>query len=983
MKRSNLRSLLHTILLAISFLLASGMPLDAQWLRKAGPDSDILAQQARKEMERRNYPRAVELLKKASGLSPYNWDIRLLYGRALFLNKQYDAAKDELVYLIRRQPKYKDAYTYLVNLETERRNWPDALCYADDCLNNYPGDREMALKKLDILTHFRDREMSNRYADNLLERYPNDTVVFRAYLDSRIASGINYKRSGNIARARYDFEQVLEHDPTNKEALDEVFNLELRSGNYQGSLAFVNRALQTSPNSYNFLLKKVGLLEEMHEYAEAIATNQKILKFYPNDRLSRQLDVELRMAAGRYYMNTDPYLQFQSVLEKSPGNREALNYVVNLSFSRGLYPETLRWINLGLRSSPGDAELMAKKIGVLEQMKNYTEAANLAERLYQRGAGRVTREQYMDLKVLSGKQYMSDLQYDSAMTEFQAVLNMQPNHVDALNYSIALATAQKNYEDALRILDDALRYYPGSDALAFRKAGLLEASGRFAEAASISRELLARYPENRKYLAAYIDQSLAAGKQSMQAEDYEQSVGLLREILVAQPGNTDALTYLINMESALQRYDSAVYYADLALQQYPDSREFLFKKASVLTEAKRYREAYAITNTLYQQYPYYPKYRQAFIDQLLASGRQYQVAGQADSALTEYAMALQVSARDTNALFYSINLLADAKQYDTALGLVHRATYYYPENPNFWLKKAVMYENLNRYSEAVAALDTFRVLRPADQRQLDYADYLKSRSLKNEFGLFYLRSTYDYYSNTRRSDSIGMSTRRADIATINYLRRWKKGTYAVRLNYAGRISGTGLQLEGETFYNHDAKWASYGVAAIGNGQVFPSIRLGYSIYHNFKGGYEGEAGIRYLKLIDTSGSVVSLVGGASRTYGDFWVNLRGFQSFFNSKSATSAILMTRYFINEKSDYLQGSFGFGTIPDDRSLNYKFTGIAAIRTVFIGAGAQKQFKYRTTAGVYGTWYNNRLGTTGDGKLELFQNQYDIYFTLMRKF
>ena len=67
------------------------------------------------------------------------------------------------------------------------------------------------------------------------------------------------------------------------------------------------------------------------------------------------------MEAGRYYMNTDPYLQFQAVLEKEPANRDALNYVINIAYSRGMLAEALQWVNTALKHYPNDRELLAKK----------------------------------------------------------------------------------------------------------------------------------------------------------------------------------------------------------------------------------------------------------------------------------------------------------------------------------------------------------------------------------------------------------------------------------------------------------------------------------------------------------------------------------------------------------------------------------------------------------------------------------------------
>lgn len=964
-----LRKLRNTSIRPLFCCLLAGLLFctnaEAQWLRKKAPDSDLMMEQAKAALNSRDYKKAVELLEKASDVSPKNLDIHLMLGRAYMLNGQYDRSRNELQYVTRENPQYRQAYAYLINLESSRGNWADALCYADDGLFHYPGDREFILKKLDILSRLRNRNEANRYADQIIDKYPDDSSVIKAYIGTKLASGRAYRNGGSVVRAKYDFEKVLEQDPGNQEALEEIYNLEIRSGNYDYSLAHINRALQTSPRSYEFLMKKVGILQLMNRYPEAIGTLQQVQKLYPGDTKASQVETELRMDAGRFYMSTDPYLQFQSVLEKSPGNREALDYVINLSYSRGLYQESLQWINKGLRGNANDVALLKKKMGVLEQLKSYTQAAEIAERLWRRGGSAADRDHYLDLKVLSGKQFLSDLQYDNAMTEFRTVLNLRPDHPDALNYAINVSTAQKNYDEALQLAEEALRQSPGSEMLLFKKSGILESAGRYPEAAAISRELSARYPENRRYLLAFVDQSLAAGRQSLQSEDYEQATAMLERILQSQPDNEEALNYLINIKAAMQQYDSAVYYADQALVHYPDSRDFLFKKASVLNDAGRYEDAYAITGDLYRQYPYIPKYRQAYVDQLLASGRRYQNNSRPDSALGEFSKALVIAPRDTNTLYYTINILNERGEYDSALAVANRALGYYPKNADLWLKKAVVYENRKQYAEASLAMDTFKMYRAFDARNQDYADYLKSRTLRNEFGLFFLHSSYDYLSKS------------ANIATIHYLRRFKRGSLAARLNYAGRLQGTGLQMELEGYYNHSPKWYSYAVGAYSNQVVFPEIRAGYSLFHTFKKVYEAELGVRYLRPSDTS-NAISGVASLARYFGDFWFNARGFYTSLDDNTYQSVVITGRYYTGgNKTDYIQVNGSYGTTPDERSLNFQFDRFASLRTIGIGAGFQKQFRYRSTVGLFGNWISQQLDN------DIYQNQYDIYISYLRKF
>lgn len=949
------------LLLPLLFLFTIA---DAQWLKKI-PSSDNLYREAREETDKGNYKRALYLTRQAKDITPRNLDIRLLMSRLYMLTGKYDSAKLELVYIIEKDEKYKDAYVYLVNIEIIKKNYPQALKYADAGLTYYQYDKDLLIKKFEILNLLRNYTESNKVAEQLLYSYPNDKQVLTTYIDQRLTTGREYARRGNFERAKREYQGVLEHDPTNKEALEALYNIDMRSGNYESSLAHINWALQNNPNSYEFLFKKAGILQEMLRYADAVAVAQKLLRLYPNDRKVQQLNVDLRMEAGRYYMNTDAYLQFQGVLEKQPSNREALNYVINLSFSRGLYYEALQWVNQALKYYSGDLPLMEKKIGILENLQRYGAAAGLAETVWQRKSTTANMNRFVDLTIQSGKQFLGDLQYDSAMVAFKRILFYDPSNESALNYAVNVYTAQKNYDEALRVIDQAIKYRPEDPGLAFKKAGILESYGKYEDAAEITRELADEFPGNRSYLMSYIEQSLSAGRKSMEYMDYDNAISRLRDIIVRQPDNKEALNYMINLQSAVKNYDSAVHYVDLALMYYPDSKDLMVKKSSILSDQHQFQEAYVISRDLYEKYPYNSQYKNVYVEQLLASGRNYQQNNMNDSALKEFRTVLSIAPNDTNALYYTINLLIAQTQYDSALLLANHGRRIYPQNPVFLMKKAVIFEQLKLFGDATLAADTLRRLTATDDFSKDYADYLLSRTLKNEAGLFFLRSTFD--------DKTKLP---GHIATMQYLRRHNRGSVTGRINYAGRVQGTGFQFELETYYNHNHKWYSYAVGALSNTIVFPKTKLGYSIFHNMKKGWEAELGIRYLQT-DTV-ETVSGVASLARSIDDFWVNLRGYLITTEGKNYSSAALTTRYYINpNKTDFFSIILGYGTAPDDRSRNYNLENQLKFETVSVGAGIQKMIRYRTTIGIFGTWINQKIASN------TYQNQYDIYFTLLRRF
>lgn len=943
-------------------VLCLSLQVQAQIFSK-GKDADELYEEAVKETRLNHYEKAIQLSKEALQKRPDFTDQELLLGRLYMLTGNTQLARRYVKQVLTKAPAYYDAYLYAVNIELGAKKYEEAECYVDEGLYQFPGDKTLMLKKLSILDASERFFQGGNYATALLEKYSTDTSVQRAYTGHFLLAGRYYQLRNNQLLAMQNYERALLLDYNNEEAKSAITAMYIKSGSYTRAIEQVNAELAGNPGSYELMMRKLGILQEMHDYPAAIDQLQQILKRWPGDAKAHSMETPLRMEAAAWYANTDPYLLYQGVLEKNPGNREALDKVIGLSMSRGAYREALAWINRGLKNNPNDQKLLSLKLDVLESDRKFSEAALLAEKLYAANRSSADlKSRYTALKIASGRDYLSQQQYDLALAEFDKALQTDPRDTTALDMMANTYINQKDNIHALQVLDRALAAYPDNSRFLLKKSGILAAMGQYDEAATIAAQLLRRSPADPKYAANLTELRLTAGRTLMQAEEYDMAAREFRAVLAQSPDNIDALNYLINLQHAVGQADSALLYANQALTYYPDNKELLLKKAGILTEMKRYNEANALSYQLMQRYPFTAKYRTAYTDGLLAAGTAYQGNNAPDSALAIYRQVLGLNRRDSLALLYSINLLSDKKEYDSALAYANQGIRFYPDNASFIQKRAVLLENKKLYAEAALAADSVTKLNRSAEN-MDYADYLHSKTMKNQFGMFFLHSSYDYQDNSY------------NIATLEYRHFFKRGSYAARLNYAGREQGTGLQGEAELYYTHNPKLYSYALATYSNEIVFPKTRLAYSLFKTFKHDIEGELGIRYLSADSTNS--ISGVASIAKTWKEFWVNFRAYFISDSPEFYTSYNLTARYYMNRQQDFIAFNAGLGTSPDDRSRLIQFPKLAGLLTRSVGAGYQKTFKYRTTAGIFGTWINQKISST------VFQNQYDIYVTLQRKF
>lgn len=935
------------------------------WCQSKNVSSLDYLQQIKTEINvRHDYPKALSLTHAAAKAYPTNVDFQFLLGRLYLLTKDSIRGERKMEEIIRKVPSYKDAYLTAASIQEAKGNKDKAIGFLNSGLEHFPGDYAMLLKKLNIYTASEDYTDGDKQADILLRRFPKDSGILHLYINYHNEAGGYYLKKGNSDAAAKQFSLATAVAPGNQEALQGSLTAMLQQGNDENSLAFINRMLIQQPGSYELWMKKLGLLQEMRRYPEAIETWQVMQKKFPANGKLGQLGQDLQLEAARYYKKTDPYYEYLSVLEKSPGNKEALDNVISIAISHNMTGEALVWVNKALSYSPGDRELLTKKMGLLESLGKYSEAKEVASQLLRADSSAGVMATYVDLELKRARDFAAEGLTDSAITTYRAVLQVQPGQLQALNSSINILAQEKNYPAALAQVDDAISYYPSDIGFRIKKASILQESGAPEKAAVIFQQLYREYPDNQVVKNGLVDAWLAAASPMMQAMDYDQARQVYEKVQVVDPQNKEVLNNLINIELAQGEAGSqpALEWIGKALAYYPGDQGLLMKKSEALFRIRSYKEALAISDSLHERYPYNTTIKANYMDQLTTAAIDFNKTGDSTASISAWGRLRELRPKDSLALLALINFRQQEEDYRAALALSDTALGFYPDNGSFMMKKAAALESLQQYGEAADIASNLSKLNPENHKYSDYAAYLRSKTFHNQLGLSFLSSHFD-------------SSQAANIATLQYSYLDKKMTITGRLNFAGRSVGTGLQLELESYVYHGTKWYSYGNLAIANKVVFPKWRAGYSLFHSFAKTWEAELGGRIINF--DSLQSVSGVASVGHYFGDFWANIRGYASFISARQYTAITLNARQYLNNKTDFFYAVLGYGNSPDDLSRLYDFNQNLKFTTYSIGAGYQKTFNYRNTVSISGTWYNQKIDA---GR---YRNQYDIYITFFRKF
>lgn len=279
--------------------------------------------------------------------------------------------------------------------------------------------------------------------------YPKaKSYLFRAlqrnpgYADIKLFLGRIHTWTKNYDSARYYFNEVIGGTKEYEDAYLAYTDMEYFAGRYEESLAICRKGLYAIPGSESLMLREAKILYAQKKHIEAERALQKLLLLNGNHAEALALAKTIRDAKNRPDSTID-------------------------------IPKTVALANEDSLSADG-LLLLARKAAFEE--KNYS----LAKSRLWRALG--ISPDYADIRVFLGRIHTWSKEYDSARYYFRSVLDKKPAYADA---SIALADLEY-WNDAnttsLAVTDSGLKYNNRSEELLVRKARVLNAMRRYAEA---------------------------------------------------------------------------------------------------------------------------------------------------------------------------------------------------------------------------------------------------------------------------------------------------------------------------------------------------------------------------------------------------------------------------------------------------------------------------------------------------------------------
>lgn len=924
-------SIFIRILTVICFLFLHTAYLSAQ--SKDIPEEDYIAR-IKYEFDRENWEAGKKIAEEGLKESSNDSYLRMMLGKYYFHRKQYSRARYELKKALEINNDNVEAKQILVNVEMASERYSSAICYVNELLEVNPYWRGLWRKKIELYRLQGNTVEANRLFKRISQIYPEDTVLRKDYIYGLEMEALENQKKGKTEQAIALRMELLKNDPKNPAHYIDIANDYIKAGDFYQALSYIERGLSYAPDNRILIEKKAGLLAEQKRYDLLLNYLQK----QKSPAFRSQYNYYLSEAA-RNAKDNDPVTLYGKILENSPGNEEAFNYVFAHLYNIGQYEEALHILNKHRKVKGESKNISMKELSVYIKLRNRGKARRLIQQLLASYPEDYDlKETYANLLFEEAKEKIAEENYGSAVADLREALLYAENETaeNAKNALYSASMLQKDYESALGMIGDIIATNPELPELYVKRADTYKNMKQYDRALADYETAVSLSVEKEKaiLLAGYSDIIDPIIKELNDAYRYEESMEYVKKWLANAPSNVDAITHAVNLSYKMNKNEEAYTYARQGNKLHPDNLFFKIKMADEeMARTNKYQTVYQLLSEELKKAPYHKELINTF------------------TQATEK---------------YSGELIKE-KKFTEAVDVLNRGLHYAPTDKTMKYFKGIAYEKMNRFDSAFYYQSFYEPALIEASEFKQHLNYLQYKSYSNEVGIYHLYS--------RHGDQDVLST----VSTIEYSRKQNKNVYTGRVNYAGRETGKGYQLQAEwtktwnesMYTKIDVAWAT---------KFFPKIAINASVYKDIKplGGLEAELGIGY-KHLPGKENLSNLKLACSKELDTWRLNVV-FNNFLLNGSTDNGVKknkwlynlsgQARYYWNSAKNFLMGMAGVGTSPDVELINFQlYESFSQVNTT-VGAGIGYLIFKNVSAGIIGTWYNYSVNENQ------YKNLYTVY-------
>ncbi|HXI00247.1 MAG TPA: tetratricopeptide repeat protein [Sphingobacteriaceae bacterium] len=152
-----------------------------------GPD-DLFKMARTAAFDEKNYPKAIELAKKALSISPDYMDIHTFIGRLYNWSDKTDSARLQFNYVLSKEPDNADALSAYFDLEYQRDKFPRALELAEIGLKANPDAEDFIIRKAKALSALERTSDALQVTSDYIRKFPGSQPVIQLQQSINLSS---------------------------------------------------------------------------------------------------------------------------------------------------------------------------------------------------------------------------------------------------------------------------------------------------------------------------------------------------------------------------------------------------------------------------------------------------------------------------------------------------------------------------------------------------------------------------------------------------------------------------------------------------------------------------------------------------------------------------------------------------------------------------------------------------------------------------
>ncbi len=291
------------------------------------------------------YPSAVVAYDEALRLEPNH--VRALLGKAsaLAAMRSNDAALDTYRRVLTADPENDAALRGMPKILVAQARWRESLEAVEAFLHRRPNDVAALHLKGDILTNLGRRPEALGAYEAAAALDPSDANLKQKIEEVRVdvpgllSRALIASASGNYPQALNLFDDILEVEPGNVNALIGKAVAYRRSGKASEALNCLDLVLNFQPNNASALLNRGTLLVERGELDGALQAFDKLVVISPRDEEAWVAQADTLVKMGR---DDDAHRAYAQALKLNPGDEETQRKIQDLEATHGVAADVLQ-----------------------------------------------------------------------------------------------------------------------------------------------------------------------------------------------------------------------------------------------------------------------------------------------------------------------------------------------------------------------------------------------------------------------------------------------------------------------------------------------------------------------------------------------------------------------------------------------------------------------------------------------------------------